>query len=165
MSKRSLRYSSEADMPESMRRLLRADPSSVAPGGRGAGKTTASQIAGAEKALQRHAAHQPGVMNKTEARYDQHLRARHAAGEVRWWVFERLKLRLAAGTFFTVDFLVQLASGALECHEVKGRKGNGYWAEEDAKIKIKVAADQFPVFGFVIVWPAKGGGWCGARVP
>lgn len=165
MGKGSLRYSSEADMPEGMRRLLRAGANAIAAPGRQHGKSMASQIAKAETLLQRHAAHRPGRMNKTEAAYDQHLRARHAAGEVKWWVFERMKLRLAANTFFTVDFLVQLASGALECHEVKGRKGERFWAEEDAKVKVKVAAELFPVFTFRIVWPAKGGGWKELQLP
>ena len=43
-----------------------------------------------------------------------------------------------------------LASGELEMHEVKG-----FW-REDARLKIKVAAEQFP-FRFVAVTKSKDG--------
>lgn len=155
MGKHSLRYNSEADMPEGMRVLFNG-------GGRGAGKSTAHKAfqEAKSKAPPRHASHRAGEMNKTEAKYAQQLEARLLAHEIRWYAFERLKLRLAERTYFTVDFFLQLADGSFECHEVKGRKGDRYWAEEDAKLKIKVAAEMFPVFHFLIVWPAKGGGWC-----
>lgn len=48
-----------------------------------------------------------------------------------------------------------LADGALEAHEVKG-----FW-EDDARAKIKIAADMYPIrFIAVQVLPKKaGGGW------
>ena len=98
-------------------------------------------------------------MNKTEAAYAQELALRQHAGEIAWYGFEKIKLRLAKATYLTVDFFVLLASGAIQCHEVKGRTGGDkFWAEEDARIKLKVAAEMFP-FRFVVVWPKKGGGW------
>lgn len=171
MSKHSLRYRSEADMPEGMRGLLNAKKTPTVVGVDVGKDDTASLVAVRQKAggameitgavtLKRHAAHRAGEMNKTEARYAQQLEARRLAGEIRWYAFERMKLRLAERTYFTVDFFLQLADGSFECHEVKGRKGDRYWAEEDAKLKVKVAAEMFPVFRFLIVWPAKGGGWC-----
>lgn len=96
-----------------------------------------------------------GAMNKTEAAYAQHLEAKKAAGEVAWYKFEAVKLRLADNTFFTVDFAVMLKDGTLEMHEVKG------FMTDDANVKIKVAADMYP-FKFVVVRakPKKqGGGW------
>ena len=96
-----------------------------------------------------------GTMNKTEAAYAALLEAQKAAGEVAWYKFEAIKLRLADNTFYTPDFAVMLRSGQLEMHEVKG-----YWAD-DARVKIKVAADMHP-FRFVAIRPkAKkdGGGW------
>lgn len=98
-----------------------------------------------------------GRMNKLEAAYDAHLRLRHVAGEVAWWAFDRIKLRLADKTYYEPDFLVVLADGTTQIHEVKG----GHW-EDDARVKIKVAAEQFPVWGFMAVTalPKKlGGGW------
>lgn len=96
-----------------------------------------------------------GAMNKTEAAYDKTLAARKHAGEVAWYRFEGIKLRLADNTFYTPDFAVMLADGAMECHEVKG-----FW-QDDARAKIKIAADQYP-FRFIAVTakPKKdGGGW------
>lgn len=96
-----------------------------------------------------------GTMNKTEAAYDQHLALLQHAGEIVWRRFEGLKLRLADNTFYTPDFAVMAADGVMECHEVKG-----FW-QDDARAKIKVAADQYPFrFKAVKVRPKKdGGGW------
>lgn len=144
---RSLRYLTEADMPPGMRRLLRPN-----------GLVKEPAAAPIQVSPPRHARHAAGVMNKTEAAYDQHLSLRRHAGEVSWYAFEAIKLRLAKGTFLTVDFTVLLPDHTLEFHEIKGRKGDTFWAEEDAKIKLKVAAEQFP-FRVLVVWPRRGGGW------
>lgn len=93
-----------------------------------------------------------GVMNKTEARYASLLQTQKAAGQVLWWRFEGVKLRLADNTFYTPDFAVMFAGGALEMHEVKG------YMHDDAAVKIKVAADQYP-FVFRLVRAVKGGAW------
>lgn len=96
-----------------------------------------------------------GSMNKTETKYADYLESRKAIGEVLWYKFEGLKFRLADNTFYTPDFAVMLASGHIELHEVKG-----YWLD-DAKAKIKIAADMYPFrFTAVRVMPKKlGGGW------
>lgn len=93
----------------------------------------------------------PGKMNKTEAAYEQVLMLRQRAGEVAWYRYEGIKLRLADRTFYTPDFFVMLEDGTLEVHEVKG------FMEEDANVKIKVAASMYP-FRFRIV-RRKGKGW------
>lgn len=96
-----------------------------------------------------------GAMNKTEAAYEAHLALLQHAGEIQWRKFEGLKLRLADNTFYTPDFAVMAADGVIECHEVKG-----FW-QDDARAKIKVAADLYP-FRFLAVRakPKKeGGGW------
>jgi hypothetical protein len=96
-----------------------------------------------------------GQMNRTEAAYSELLEARRLAGEIRAWWFEAVTLKLAHDCRYTPDFLVQLADGALECHECKG-----FW-RDDARVKIKVAADKFP-FRFVAVKKLRkkdGGGW------
>lgn len=96
-----------------------------------------------------------GQLNKTEAAYDKHLALMQHAGEIQWRKFEGLKLRLADNTFFTPDFAVMAADGVMECHEVKG-----FW-QDDARAKIKIAADMYPFrFIAVRVKPKKeGGGW------
>lgn len=96
-----------------------------------------------------------GQMNKTEASYAKHLALLQHAGEIAWHKFEGLKLRLADNTFYTPDFAVMSADGVMECHEVKG-----FW-QDDARAKIKIAADLYP-FRFIAI-KAKtkkdGGGW------
>lgn len=96
-----------------------------------------------------------GAMNKTEAAYDQHLALLQHAGEILWRKFEGLKLRLADNTFYTPDFAVMTADGVIECHEVKG-----FW-QDDARAKIKIAADMYPFRFIAIKVRAKkaGGGW------
>jgi len=96
-----------------------------------------------------------GQMNKTEAAYDSHLAALQAAGLILWRKFEGLKLRLADNTFYTPDFAVMTAGGGIELHEVKG-----FWTD-DARVKIKVAAELYP-FRFLAVKArpkGRGGGW------
>jgi hypothetical protein len=96
-----------------------------------------------------------GQMNKTELAYAGLLEGLKQSGQVKWYRFEGLKLRLADKTFYTPDFAVMRDDGVMECHEVKG------WMMEDANVKIKVAADAYP-FRFVVVRArAKrdGGGW------
>jgi hypothetical protein len=96
-----------------------------------------------------------GAMNKTERAYDAELTARTIAGHVVWHKFQGLKLRLADNTFYTPDFTVLAADMVIECHEVKG-----HWMD-DARVKIKVAADIYP-FRFVAVKVRArkhGGGW------
>jgi hypothetical protein len=80
-----------------------------------------------------------GVMNRTEAAYAQQLEARKLAGKISWYRFEGWKFRLADGCFYTPDFAVMLADGSLEAHEVKG-----FWTD-DARVKVKVAAEMYPV--------------------
>lgn len=92
-----------------------------------------------------------GTMNKTEAEYAAMLELRKRSGEVAWYAFEAVKLRLADATFYSPDFTVMLTSGALEQHEVKG-----FW-QDDARVKIKVAASLFPFQFFAVT--KKRGAW------
>jgi len=91
-----------------------------------------------------------GTMNKTEAAYALRLEALKQAGEVLWYKFESINLRLAANTFYKVDFMVLTNENALEAHEVKG----GY-ITEDSVMKIKIAASLYP-FRFVMMIRQKG---------
>jgi hypothetical protein len=96
-----------------------------------------------------------GQMNKTEASYQSHLEALKSLGRVVWFAFESYTFKLADNTRYTPDFAVMFDSGILEFHEVKG-----FW-QDDARVKIKVAADRFP-HPFVAVKPIakkNGGGW------
>ena len=90
-------------------------------------------------------------MNKTEALYAGLLDLRIHAGEVRQWEFEKVKLRLADNTFYTPDFWIIMSDGTMEMHEVKG-----FW-RDDARVKVKVAAELYPQFRFIAVCRKKGG--------
>jgi hypothetical protein len=96
-----------------------------------------------------------GQMNNTEAEYGRHLEVLKAAGDVVWYKFEGMKFRLADNTFYTPDFAVMLKDGSLQAHEVKG-----FW-EDDAKVKIKVASDMYPIEFIAVKKRAKknGGGF------
>lgn len=82
--------------------------------------------------------HESGVMNGLEKKYAQHLEMRKMVGEIIDYKFEPLKLKLAPATFYNPDFAVLMPDGRVELHETKG----GFW-EDDARVKIKVAASHF----------------------
>ncbi len=94
-------------------------------------------------------------MNKTEEAYARDLKDAVTLGDILWFRFEGIKLRLADNTFYTPDFAVLAADSVLEMHEVKG-----FWTD-DARVKIKVAADQYPFRFKAVKAKAKkhGGGW------
>jgi hypothetical protein len=98
-------------------------------------------------------------MNKTETAYSQVLERKRLAGEILEWKFEPMKFRLADSTFYTPDFGVQLPDRSLEMIDVKGRSGSGPggW-EDDARVKIKVAAAMHQWFKFVGI-AKSGDGW------
>jgi hypothetical protein len=90
-------------------------------------------------------------MNKTEKNYSEYLEVLKINGEILDWKHEPFNLRLAKRTFYKPDFVVITLNGYIEIHEVKGR-----W-EDDALVKIKVAAKDFPWFTFKAVFNEKGG--------
>jgi len=96
-----------------------------------------------------------GQMNKLESAYESHLKTLLLSGEILWYKFEGIKLRLADNTFYTPDFVLMLKSGQMEAHETKG-----FWTD-DARVKIKVAAETFPLRFIAIKAKTKkdGGGW------
>jgi hypothetical protein len=93
-------------------------------------------------------------MNKLENRYaSEILSPSILSEEITSWKFQSLKLKLAHRTFYTPDFILTLPDGHIEIHEVKG-----HW-EDDARVKIKVAAQMFPEFVFTAVRWDKSDGW------
>lgn len=77
-------------------------------------------------------------MNRTEADYALVLEALRRAGQVREYHYEAIRLVLADKTSYTPDFLVVLADGTVELHEVKG------FMRDDANVKLKVCARLYP---------------------
>lgn len=96
-----------------------------------------------------------GKMNKTEAEYGALLAQLQMTGEIRWYSFEGMTFKLADNTRYTPDFAVMRTDGLIELHEVKG-----FW-RDDARVKIKVAAELFPFRFIAVKKRAKkaGGGW------
>ena len=99
--------------------------------------------------------HEPGKMNRTEAKYAAHLDILTAAGEICGHTFEAVKFFLGPKrTTYTPDFMVIDSSGFVSYVDVKGGP-----TEDDARVKIKMAAYQFPWFGWAEARETKKGGW------
>ncbi|MFM7010064.1 MAG: DUF1064 domain-containing protein [Betaproteobacteria bacterium] len=107
----------------------------------------------------KHARRKHGERNKTEAEYEAYLTALYHAGQIDGFKFEGITLKLADNTRFTPDFIVFAADGVVELHDTKGTtkktRSNGEkeavpWIEEDANIKLKVCADQWPFRVFAV---------------
>jgi len=98
--------------------------------------------------------HISGEPNGLEKKYIVYLEQRRICGEITTWKFEAIKLKLAKATFFNVDFLVVMPDRTIELHETKG------FMEDDANVKLKVAAEMFPEFKFVLVkWNKNAKDW------
>jgi hypothetical protein len=97
-------------------------------------------------------------MNKTETKFSRHLEAMKRGGEIADWRFEPLKFRLADMTTYTPDFLVIGIDGSIALVDTKAywKKAGKVGVTEDANVKIKVVADQYPWFTFQIAWEQDG---------
>lgn len=109
---------------------------------------SANKLKGDARALGRL---KQGVMNNTERKYAKYLEQQKISGEIQYFAFDSIKFRLADKTFYSPDFIVMKANGELEAHEVKG-----FW-EDDAKVKIKVAASMHPIPFVAVYWDKKVG--------
>lgn len=110
----------------------------------------------------------PGVMNKVESAYADHLQTLKNTGAILEWKYESVTLKLAKDLRWTADFYVQLPDGVCELHECKGRvkarqgvpgkpdRKEGPYVESQSLNKAKVAASLFP-FRVVIVYPSDNG--------
>lgn len=94
--------------------------------------------------------HEPGKMNTLEKEYAAELALRVLAGDIAWWAFEPIRLKLANNTTYTPDFAILHFDGLVELVEIKG-----HW-EDDARVKIKVAAHTYFMFQFTAITVAKG---------
>lgn len=113
----------------------------------------------------KHKRRAPGERNKTEAAYEAHLELLYKAEQIDGYKFEGIKLKLADNTHFTPDFIVYAEDGVVELHDTKGTtkktRANGTkeavpWIEEDAKLKLKIVAEQFPFRVFAVFKTADG---------
>lgn len=91
------------------------------------------------------------VKNKLEEAFGRYLEFLKESGAIRWYAFEPIRLRLAEGAWYKVDYLVENADRQMVCYEVKG----SFWREA-ARVRIKVAAELHPRFKFRAVQKIKG---------
>jgi hypothetical protein len=113
---------------------------------------------GASHALAEQKAKTPKArqMNRTEAKRAQELETLKRAGEIKHWAYEAITLTLAPDCRYTPDFFVVENDRSVRFEETKMR----WW--EDARIKIRLAAQLYPMFAFSALIKAKakdGGGW------
>ena len=98
-------------------------------------------------------------MNRTEQEHADLLTAMKNAGDIRSFRFESVKLVLARktggkkGVTYTPDFLVVLNDGTIRFDEIKG----GH-IRDDAMLKLRMAAELFPMFKWAL-WQKKKGQW------
>ncbi len=98
-------------------------------------------------------------MNKTEIKFSHRLEALKRSGTIVEWRFEALKFRLADMTTYTPDFLVIGTDGSITLIDTKAywKKAGKVGITEDANVKIKVVAEQYPWFAFQTTWEQDGG--------
>jgi hypothetical protein len=98
--------------------------------------------------------------NQTEAKYAEILELRRIDGEIRSYHYEAETLPLSRSMppryrcQYTPDYVVILADGAKEYHEVKG----GHM-REDGWLKVKWAVDAYPAHTFVLARRRRDGSW------
>lgn len=88
-------------------------------------------------------------MNKSEAQFAQKLEFQKVAGDIVWWGFEPIRIRLANGTFYRPDFVTVDKNGRTAIYEVKG------YMREAARVRLKVAVEKLP-YPFFLVRKHKG---------
>lgn len=97
--------------------------------------------------------------SKLEAEWAARLQTLHAEGTVEWWRYKPMRLRIGVSggggtkrrvtSFYTADF------GAVSGDEFILYEVKGHWREA-ARVRIRAAADMYPMFRFVAVSREKG---------
>lgn len=102
-----------------------------------------------------------GAMNKTEAKYAAELEIQKKAGLIADYWFEPFSLRLSSPdegqpARYTPDFMVLMPDGTTIVDDVKNKSVDDF----AAIVRIKCAAEQYPLWVFRIVRPrsARNGG-------
>jgi len=94
--------------------------------------------------------------SQLEADYAERL---DLGGRVVRWYYEPLKLRIAE-QWYSPDFMVVLAGGAIEFHETKGV----HRGRERGMAKLNAVAALYPMFTFVLVERRSDGNWKMRRI-
>ena len=104
---------------------------------------------------------QRGKMNKTEAAYARYLDGLIAISDVARWWFEPFSVRLShpdtgKPATYCPDFMILADDGTTYIDDVKGNRKH---CNEAAIVRIKTAAEMFPLWIWRLVWPDKKGDW------
>ncbi len=94
--------------------------------------------------------------NKLEASFMEVLDAAMINRFIAHWRYEAVKFRLAGRTFYTPDFL---AEPRWQGDRFTFIETKGPYAREDSLIKLKVAAETYPCFRWLLVTRANRYGW------
>jgi uncharacterized protein DUF1064 len=125
MSKRALRFASEADMPPSMRALYRSSEQTKVQAAVVVTKPQGTNIAAkvARRKYGNHITHVDGIRfdSRREAKYYQNLQLRIAGGEVKYFL-RQVPIHLPGGTKLVVDFQEFHTDGSVHYVDVKGRE-------------------------------------------
>lgn len=95
-----------------------------------------------------------GTMNGHELAYSQHLDSLKAKGVVLEYYFEPSSWVLGPGCRYNPDFLVVMEDGELQVHEVKSNRKGTWFAEDDARAKLKAFADKYWMLRLVVAYPS-----------
>lgn len=88
------------------------------------------------------------MLNKIETEFREILRRENQNG---WLVEQSITFKLANGVRYTPDFVTYSAfTGEFNGYEVKG------FMRDDAGVKLKMAAKEYPWFRWILVWKQKG---------
>lgn len=102
----------------------------------------------------------PDTMNETERKYSRRLKAMLHAGEIAWYGYECIKMRLSEGSFYRTDFMVVTKEGYIELHDTKAyfksKKKPGI--TEASMVRMKGVAEKYPMFKVLATWE-KDGTW------
>jgi hypothetical protein len=101
-----------------------------------------------------------GEMTKLERECAAYLDQQKLAGAIKWWAFERIKIKIAKNTHITLDFFVMTDLDELQARDTKA---NRKAVTDDALAKTKVAAELCP-WPFFYVYPRDDGGWDMERI-
>lgn len=88
--------------------------------------------------------------NKWEREFAHVLEFRKRAGEIIWYGFESIRLRLADDTYFKADFFAVRSDYRIEVIEVKG------FLRAAARVRYNVARDLYPWMDFKMVRKVNG---------
>ena len=107
-----------------------------------------------------------GKRNKTEAAYEAYLQSQKEIGAILDYWFEPFSLRLSEADTgqplrYTPDFMILTETGTIYIDDIKAartKKGDTF-DDPASLVRIKAAAERYPLFVFQIVRPDGKGHW------